>query len=233
MNLHWPVTTQTPPLAPDAAHVWAVPLVNVRTPWAELERVLSAEERARAARFLREETRRLFIAGRSGLRSILAMYLGAKSAEVPIETAANGKPQLAPTVACDLRFNLAHSGELALVAVTRGREIGVDVERLRPVEHWQEIASRYFHPTETAAIGADVAQTPTNFFRCWTRKEAVLKAIGVSMEKDTAGWIDVPAHSSNAASRYWLESLVPCDGYLGAIAITQQLCSTTGFTLRV
>jgi 4'-phosphopantetheinyl transferase len=244
MKLHWPETTQAPPLAPGVVHVWAVPLVDVRTPWPELEHVLSGDERARAARFLREETRRSFIAGRSGMRSILAMYLGIDPAEVALESALSGKPQLAEAAAGDLRFNLAHSGELALVAVTRGGEIGVDVERLRPVEHWQEIAARYFHPTETAAIGADAAQTPINFFRCWTRKEAVLKAIGVGiifpldlfrvpMEEDVAAWIDVPPHASNAASRYWLASLDPGDGYVGAVATTHELGSTTGFTYRI
>ena len=244
MKLHWPNTMQATPLAPNAAHLWAVPLVDVRTPWPELERLLSADERARAARFLRDETCQSFIAARCGLRSILAMYLDVAAAEVPLETAPSGKPQLAESAVGDLRFNLAHSGELALVAVTRGGEIGVDVERLRPVEHWQEIASRYFHPTETAAIGAAAAQVPINFFRCWTRKEAVLKAIGVGiifpldlfrvpMEADIAGWIDVPPHASNAAARYWLASVGPCKGYVGAVAATHELDSAAGFTYRI
>lgn len=243
MNLHWPDTLEAPPLVVGEVHVWAVPLVGTQTPPAELESMLSAKDRDRAKRFLREEAGRSFATARAGLRTILGRYLRLPPIEVPIDTAPNGKPHLAASVASDLQFNLAHSGELALVAVTSSGEIGVDVERLRPVDHWPEISSRYFHAEEAAIIG-DAAHTPANFFRCWTRKEAVLKAIGVGiifpldlfrvpLDKTTRDWVDVPAHSSNAAARYWLESLVPADGYLAAFAATRQPASVTGFACRI
>jgi 4'-phosphopantetheinyl transferase len=245
MKPNWPETTDPTDLARDAVHVWAVPLVNVRAPWPELQSMLSSDERARAGRFLRKESGRSFTAARAGLRSVLGRYLNMTPKEVPIVCEPNGKPRLADNAAAhDLRFNLAHSGELALVAVTRGGEIGVDVERLRPVDHWQDIASRYFHATELAAIGgADASQLPAAFLRCWTRKEAVLKAIGVGIlfpldafrvpvTEEVRGWIDVPAHSSTAASRYWLQHVDPCAGYVAAVATTRQTHSPTGFTYR-
>jgi 4'-phosphopantetheinyl transferase len=174
----------------------------------------------------------------------LGRYLDLPPSAVPLETPPHGKPQLAASANSDLRFNLAHSGQLAVVAVTRGGEIGVDVERVRPVEHWPEISSRYFHAEEAALLGAEAHETPATFFRCWTRKEAVLKAIGVGiifpldlfrvpLEDTTRGWVDVPAHSSNAAARYWLESLVPADGYVAAVATDHAASEVVGFTCRL
>jgi len=243
MKLNWSESDDRAPLAGGAVHVWAVSLVGDGTSRSALEQVLSPDERARADRFVRAEAGRSFVTARAALRSILGRYLHRPPADVPIVAEADGKPQLADAAASDLRFNLAHSGELALVAVTRSGEIGVDIERLRPVVHWQDIASRYFHPAETAAIGADASPTPVNFFRCWTRKEAVLKAIGVGiifpldafrvpLEEHAPGWIDVPAQGSNPATRYWVESLDPCAGYVGAIATTHQVDQVEGFTYR-
>jgi 4'-phosphopantetheinyl transferase len=243
MNLHWPTTDSPPPLEAGAVHLWAVKLSDASLSRQDVEQVLTAEERNRARRFLREESGRSFAVGRAALRSILAGYLEIPPADVPIENAPNGKPQLTGSIVSDLRFNLAHSGELALIAITRSGEIGVDVERLRPVDHWHEIASRYFHATDTATIGADAAQTPVNFFRCWTRKEAVLKAIGIGiifpldlfqvpLEESTHNWISVPAHSSNTATRYWLESLDPCGEYIAAVATTHEISQTICFTYQ-
>jgi 4'-phosphopantetheinyl transferase len=153
---------------------------------------------------------------------------------VPIERDANGKPQLAARAeTTDLQFNLAHSGELALVAVTRGCEVGVDAEQLRPIVHWQDIATRYFHPSESGAIDA-VEPSARNeaFLRCWTRKEAILKALGVGLGHSLASfvvpidepagqWVELPKPVGSAPRRYWLQSMVQFPGYVAAVATVQ------------
>jgi 4'-phosphopantetheinyl transferase len=120
---------------------------------------------------------------------------------------------------------------LALIAVTKGCEVGVDVERLRPVRHLEHIAQRYFHPAETTAIlAARPAERDAAFLRGWTGKEAVLKALGrgitgsfaefqVPINEFISTWIDLPAELSPQHARCWLHRLAPCDGYLAAVAL--------------
>ena len=224
-------------LAEDEVHVWAVPLAESRGREGEFESRLTDEERRRADRFLRDEVRQRFVVARASLRSILGGYLEVPAVAVPIEEGTHGKPQLVGGNANDLRFNLAHSGELALVAVTRGCEVGVDVERLRSVEHWQELAARYFHPAEAAAIAAvDSAERNAAFLRCWTQKEAILKAFGVGLSHslqtfavpaiDCVGeWIEVPARDAAAPRRYWLQSVAASPGYIAAVATEMERCA--------
>jgi 4'-phosphopantetheinyl transferase len=135
---------------------------------------------------------------------------------------------------------------LALVAVTYGCEIGVDVEELRPIEHWREIAARYFHPAETDAIAAaDPSQQNAAFLRCWTRKEAILKALSfglgqslnsfaVPVADSVDSWVELsaPSYSLSTYSRLWLQSLAPCLGYVAAVATGIEKRKVTGFIYR-
>ncbi|HEY4235322.1 MAG TPA: 4'-phosphopantetheinyl transferase superfamily protein [Lacipirellulaceae bacterium] len=227
--------------AADVVHIWALSLEEMSARHVELEARLSGEERQRADRFLREEVRRKFIVARAALRSILGRYLDVPPAEVPIAIDAHGKPRLATGVdSKDLQFNMAHSGELALVAVTRGCKVGVDVEQLRPVEHWPEIAARYFHPKETAAIAAvDPVERNKAFLRCWTRKEAILKALGVGlghslksfsvpMIDKASGWVELLTPESSTLRRYWLQAVSPSPGYVAAVATEQRRIMAVG-----
>ena len=118
----------------------------------------------------------------------------------------------------------------------------MDVELLRPVEHWQEISTRYFHAREAAAIGNGTsANPPMAFMQCWTRKEAVLKLVGVGINyplrefcvplgDDAEGCVDVPAHSSVAATRCWIQPLDPCAGYVAAVATLDRKSPARGMT---
>lgn len=229
MQPSFPATSEPPPLALDEIHVWSAPLDDTRTPWTTLLGILAADERARAERFRLEEARRRFVVARAALRKLLGRYLRMPPDEVAFEYDTTGKPRLKHSASPpDLHFNLAHSGELALIALARGCEVGVDVERLREVHHWQEIAQRYFHPDEIVAISAlpHADQLPA-FMRCWSGKEAVLKALGIgvarpldffvgdSQPKD-GSWIDVPSATSTA--RCWLLPLAPASEYFGAVA---------------
>lgn len=124
------------------------------------------EESARAARFKVAEKQREFLRSHAALRAILG------TSDFALADA--GKPYLpaSPSV----KFNLSHSGERALVAVALDVEVGVDVEQIRPMPEWQGIAERFFPPSEAAELAGE-----SDFFRRWTRIEAVLKARGVGL----------------------------------------------------
>jgi 4'-phosphopantetheinyl transferase len=235
MNLHWPTTPEPPPLGTDDLHVWAVRLDDARAPWAMQLAVLAADERARAERFRVEDARRRFVLSRYALRTQLAHYLSFPAAEIVFNYDASGKPRLANAGgATGLNFNLAHSDDLALVAITRGCAVGVDVEQLRDVQHWPEIAERYFHPTEVAEINAlDSGERAAAFMRCWTAKEAILKALGTGITQaldflvgagpsHSGAWIDTPTPAGTTFARCWLQSLEPAADYGGAVACLGQ-----------
>jgi 4'-phosphopantetheinyl transferase len=197
----------------------------------DLKASLSAEEQERAERYLRKEVGRRFVVGRAALRRILGVCLKLSPSAIRIETDSLGKPRLAADGSeSDMRFNLAHSGDLALVAVTRGCEVGIDVEQFRSVERWQQIALNYFHPSEDAAIAAtEPFRRAEAFLQCWTRKEAILKSAGVGLNQslrsfaagtaDESGrWIELPENGAAAGHRYWVRSFVPCADYIAAVA---------------
>ncbi len=144
---------------------------------ASLRALLSAEERERAARFRFEADADRFAAGRGALRVVLGHWLGLAPEAVRFGSLPNGKPVLAGHA--EPQFNVSHSGEWALIAVAHGRRVGVDVERVRDDADSGEIARRYFSANEADALGRLSAEAqPEAFFRCWTRKEAYIKARG-------------------------------------------------------
>jgi 4'-phosphopantetheinyl transferase len=147
-----------------------------------LQAVLSPEERARASRFAFARDRRRFIAARVALRSVLAGYLRADAGAIRFIYGPAGKPALAGPSGDPICFNMAHSCGLALIGVTRGLAVGVDVERTRTDIDVDGITSRFFSAAEAAAIAALPAQNRYEaFFACWTRKEAYLKARGTGL----------------------------------------------------
>lgn len=236
-----PIHTFTPAdaidLPMDEVHVWVAPLDDPYGRDVQRESLFSAEERERAERFMREEPRRRFMAAHAALRSVLSGYLALPPADVPIATGTHGKPRLADgEVADDHRFNLAHSGELALIAVTRGCEVGVDVEQLRPVGHLQEIADRYFTAAESAAISqVGEPERTERFLSTWTAKEAILKAAGRGLSLPlnhcsvtlaaNAQWVTLAdPHNApdSAASRWWLQHVKIAGAYVAAVATAEQ-----------
>lgn len=144
-----------------------------------LYELLAPEEQARAARFRFEEHRRQFIASRGTLREILAPYLGLEPARIAFVYNPHGKPSVSGS---DVRFSVSHSSGWGLQAVTRGGEVGIDIERIDPDFARDEIPERYFSPREVAQLrGLPPDQQPAAFFRCWTRKEAYIKARGLGL----------------------------------------------------
>jgi 4'-phosphopantetheinyl transferase len=167
--------------APHELHVWAVSLHGDAEPLAAL---LSPSEVARLERFRFADHRRRFQIGHGALRAILGGYLGRDPAGLEFVQGPRGKPHMANPGLC---FNLSHSGKLALIGIA-GVEIGVDVEKVRHLESLTEIARRHFSETEFAALDAlSGSQRELAFYRCWTRKEAYIKALGegLSMPLDT------------------------------------------------
>jgi 4'-phosphopantetheinyl transferase len=232
MEINWPNLSHQVELAADEAHVWAAPLVKDQGVWDKSWRTLASAERDRAQDFRLDDPRRRYVIARAALRRLLGGYLGMPPAAIEIVSEKNGKPRLADShVAMQLDFNVSHSGDLALIAVATGCSVGIDVERMREIGHGDRIAQRFFHPLESEALLATPAEVRgAAFLRCWTGKEAVLKALGTGISGSLAdfqvptsevgqGWVKWSHESQGEGrTRCWLQHLAPCDHYLAAIA---------------
>lgn len=225
-NPPWSVAPAKFTLAAREVHVWLVRADDAALCMACCENLLATAERDRAARFKFEKDRRLYTAAHAALRSILAGYLNVAPGGLEFETGHRGKPRLAPAFTKDkLEFNLSHSSEVALIAVTREREIGVDIEHVKKEFAFAEVAERYFTTREVSAIRAlpeDLQRRA--FYQCWTSKEAFLKAKGVGLSGeldeveillDGEGRVQV----KNTLPGWYLCELNPCDDYVGAVAL--------------
>jgi 4'-phosphopantetheinyl transferase len=213
----------------DEVHVWRASLDRAESSQ-ELERCLNAVERTRAARFCQARDRRRFIAAHAVLRRLLAAYCRCDPLALHFAAGPWGKPFLA-VPAADLCFNLSHSGELAVYALTRGADIGIDIEYRRAELASDEIATRFFAPEEVAALRALPPRDRTAaFFRCWTRKEAFIKARGeglslllhrfaVSLAPEPRAAL-LSIDGSEAAAAEWSVSELPApEGYTAALAV--------------
>jgi 4'-phosphopantetheinyl transferase len=170
-------------LAENTVDIWTADLDLSPHEICRLEDTLSSDERERVTKFHFARDRGRFIASRGILRDILARYLGRSPAALHFSYGPFGKPSLADDCASDLRFNLSHSGNAALYAVTRNREIGVDVERIDSSFVDDGIEEKFFSPNEVAKLRSlDASERPRAFFNCWTRKEAYVKARGSGLQ---------------------------------------------------
>ena|SRR5688572_29745559 len=160
-------------------HIWPIRTAASIGLVSTFERLLAPHEQERAAEFHSDNHRISFIVARGALRTLLGSYLDTSASAIHFEYACNGKPTLA---GMPITFNVSHSGDLAVFAFTRGCEIGIDVEQIRPIADMQSIAGRFFCPDEAAELNRIPAQErELAFFLCWTRKEAYLKAIGAGL----------------------------------------------------
>ena len=143
-------------------------------------RLLCATERQRAERFLIDRERRRYIVARAHLRVLLGIRLGERPEAIEFVYGRRGKPALAPRFAASgLRFNVSHSGDLAVYAFAQRREIGVDIEEVRSLVDADSVAARFFSAGENLVYRALPTEARTQgFFNCWTRKEAFIKALG-------------------------------------------------------
>jgi len=169
-----------PGLRAGDAHVWLADLEVDEETHGRLRSALGQTEIERSSRFRFARDRDRFIVRRGVLREILGHYLGMPPERVRFRSTRFGKPILdLEAQVRDLRFNLSHSHGLALVGITRDREIGVDIERIVPERADRQVAERFFAPGEIAALQDFAGRAWVEcFFHCWTRKEAYVKALG-------------------------------------------------------
>ena len=176
---------------------------------------LSTDERGRARRLRFERDRARFVLGRGMLRMILSRYTGVPAEELVFAYGANGKPNLSSISSGDiLQFNVAHSDSLALYAVAREYEVGIDVERIHTTDDADEIAARFFSERENIWWRSlPEHRRGEAFFNLWTRKEACLKASGDGL---TEGALP-------RSKCVW--EFAPAVGYAAALATAARCCS--------
>lgn len=172
----------SPPLRPvlgkHQVHLWLTWVDRAIAHVPQLRQILSTDEQARADRFYFERDRQRFTISRARLRQILSHYLNVPAEQLQFCYGTYGKPSLAGSLAnTGLQFNLAHSGEAVLCGVTCDRQIGVDVEQIRPLSRVQQLAERCLSIEEQNCLTASSCPEET-FLAYWTCKEAYLKAIG-------------------------------------------------------
>jgi 4'-phosphopantetheinyl transferase len=167
------------------AHVFCAALDQPLSRLERFEAILSANERARAARFVFTPDRNRFVAARAILREILAWLLHANPAQLAFTYGVHGKPRLASPVAGQfLHFNLAHSDALAVYIVSAQNAVGIDVERIRPIRGVRAIVAQFFSARENAEWRLlSAGRKTTAFFEYWTCKEALLKAAGNGLDQ--------------------------------------------------
>ena len=218
-------------LGSNAVHVWRVSLDQSPSQIGLFQNTLDDDERSRADRFYFSRDRECFIVARGILRAILGRYLNKAPESLSFSYSTHGKPALVSDSDADaIRFNLSHSHGAALYAVTRGREIGIDLEFIRCDLEAEQIAERFFSHSEIEALRAlPPSLRKYAFFLCWTRKEAYIKARGegLSLPLDQFDVSLIPGEpaallstqsDSDEALRWSLRNLTPASGYAAALA---------------
>jgi 4'-phosphopantetheinyl transferase len=228
----WRLPPTEPQLSDGSIHVYRISLDLPDGDIQEMARILSPDENARANRFVFPSFRAHFIAGRAQLRLILCHYLQKKPADLVFDYNEFGKPFINQTG--DIQFNISHSHELGLVAITKHKPVGVDIERIRTDIDYTQIARQFFASGEVEQLLAlPEEQRIEAFYTCWTRKEAFIKArgMGLSIPLDqfevsfTANSPPRLTHSMTDLihARDWsLYELRPGTGYIAALAAQSQ-----------
>ena len=190
-NLLWPCTGRVPPLPFEQVHVYAWDLDA--SPLAEHWEILDEKETLRARRFVFPRDRDRFVRAHATMRRVLAEYSEISPDQICFVNGAYGKPSIDSAPGAEpLQFNLSHSGDIAVLAVARTYDLGIDVEVVRPIE--RDIAEHHFSPAELLALGSlDNEEWLSGFYRCWTSKEALLKGEGLGLNLPLDAF-DVEAH---------------------------------------
>jgi 4'-phosphopantetheinyl transferase len=230
-SLDWTVPGSHPVLSATEVHVWRVTLDTDPLPYSGF---LSEDERARAARFRFDRDRDHYTVARGVLRRLLGRYLEVRPSDLAFTYGEHEKPALAVPAGVDLRFNLSHSHGLALIAVSRGREVGVDIEYVQREVGDEGIARRFFSAAEVEVLmSLPEPDRRAAFFRCWTRKEAYLKGRGdgiyyglhhfaVSITAEAPAALLANELHPEEVDRWSFRALIPGPGYEGAVAAEGQ-----------
>jgi len=188
-----------------------------------LSAFLSDDERKRAARFHFPHLQENFRNGRGMLRNVLSAACSVPAAQLRFTYSDKGKPSLPDFP--HLEFNVSHSGDLWACAVSESSVLGLDIERIRPMPDCDAIALRFFAPSEREALNTFAEEDKAAaFFRCWTRKEAYIKALGDGLSRDLSSFTVSCADEEFSTVRdlvtfesWHLQSFAPAPGYAGAV----------------
>jgi 4'-phosphopantetheinyl transferase len=219
----WSHPPEPLPTLDGSVHVWLVELDAAGFDARVWQERLSGEEQARAARFHFDRDQRRFITAHVALRNIIAGYLKTGAATLQFEEGQNGKPKLAPPFdAAGVEFNLSHSHERAVLAVNHGHEIGIDIEFAKADFEFLDVAGHFFTPREVTALrGLPAPLQRQAFYKCWTSKEAFLKAKGTGLS-GTLDEVEIVLDGKQvrinaSVPGWWLTALDPFDGYEVAV----------------
>jgi len=228
---NWQCHPEKIELDKDEAHVWRAFLNQDQATISELSAILAPDERRRAERYYRAVDRERFIVARGVLRKIISIYLGVSPGDLEFSYNQYGKPQIsAEQNSRNLNFNLSHSHEMALYALTIGRDVGIDIEYIREDFATLEIAEHFFAKAEVNALAALPAEERVKaFFNCWSRKESYIKALGlgisfpldrftVSIATGVPGLLKVE-DDDHEPERWTMYELSPGEGYAAAMII--------------
>lgn len=227
-TLAWPQSDRPPALDGNDIHVWAWNLD--RSPLDSDWQILSEDETARARRFAFPKDRDRYVCAHASLRTLLSDYTGIPASQIIFSLNTHGKPRVecAPGMP-PTHFNLTHSAGLALLAISHGYTLGIDVEQIRPID--ANVAAHHFSPRELLSLDLlPASQWLAGFFRCWTSKEALLKGEGLGLNLPLAGFdvevspqlppavIAVTPHADIPLA-WTLVELEPADDFVGTLAV--------------
>ena len=232
----WSQAPASPSVQNGEVHLWRVDLEQPEQVVKQFRSTLEGNELYRADRFHFEKDRRAFIVSRGFLRQVLGRYLTVNAETIRFSYGPYGKPALGGDhESSTLRFNMSHSRGVALVAVTEDKALGVDVEYIRADFATEDIARRFFSPREVETFSAvPNDQRVASFFRCWTRKEAYIKAIGLGLSQPLDGFDVTLGPGEPAAllraddddtSRWSLSDLDAGEDYAAALVVEGQMAN--------
>jgi len=204
---NWTVPAELSPPNPKQVHLWRIDLDEIDD---EMETVLSEDELARAQRFHHEQDRNRFIKARGSMRLLLGFYLATPPEDITFVYGPSGKPFIS-SPASVLTFNLSHTGNMALLGISREAAIGVDLERIKEKPNFHALAGRIFNSAIQQELsqltGAALAEA---FFYHWTEYEARMKAIGNGIFSD---------HNPTRDAELQATHFIPEEGYMAAIVM--------------
>jgi 4'-phosphopantetheinyl transferase len=233
-HIGWPLPPEDLKLLEDEVHVFGASLDQAASRVEQLAGTLSIDELMRAGRFHFKRDRNRYVVGRGQLREILGWLLRVEPAKLIFSYTDQGKPRLVPPSGIHghvLHFNLSHSASVAVYAMARNMEIGIDIEQVRAIADMEHILTRFFSRNEAIQWGLlPVAQRQEAFFKAWTRKEAGLKlaggGIGEALNQIEAAFFPGEAILTGAASGTAQGILLTgIPGYAGALAVQNDIAA--------
>jgi 4'-phosphopantetheinyl transferase len=232
----WVPPPRQPFLEQGRVHVWRASLSLPAAAQMRCESLLSADEHEQCSRYVQSVDRVRAAAARGSLRIVLAKYTDEDPRALPIATGAYGKPFLERTA--EIQFNISHTDDRALIAVSRGIRVGIDIERIREVRNLDTILDAFFGDEERASLLPREGRDRTRaFFVLWTRREACAKAMGLDLFDFLARFTLAPFDRNESGTRvelapaaaptreaevWWMRDISPARGYAGALCTERE-----------